>query len=265
MIFFGCPIDIRHLSRIAADQIRRMSHTFYPKPAGKIHFVYFSCARDIDLLTLSLTSLVTLRSHTIGTIYVVADSKGPFSQQQENDLRKILPGLEFLHLGKIDWASVETLKTELSAFAIAASNASAVDFIAKLDSDVLFFDKTKLQEVSICAADFVGDGHYSNYKYAQGGLYFLRAPLAASMVKTVTEDELTRTIEQCGTNAEDQVISALAKRRTCRIWLTRLMLFPNEYEKVDFRKRCVRNEFSSIHFVHQKTDMPVYAKRLGIT
>ena len=265
MFLFGCPIGIRHITRIAGDQVRRLGHRLFPNPAARIHFVYFSCARDVALLTLSLKSLKFLHSDQVGTTYVVVDSKGPFSLEQKTKLTKIIPSLEFLELGQIDWASVVTLKTELQAFAIAARRAQPIDFIAKVDSDILFFSSLKLDEVSICAADFVGDGHYSNYEYAQGGLYLLRAPLAEMLEESVTEQELEHTIAQCRTHAEDQVVSALVRQRTRSVWLTRLMLFPNEYEDANLNGRFVRSEFSAIHFVHRKEDMPGYADRFRMT
>lgn len=264
MIIFGCPIGIRHIARIAGDQVRRLAHRLRPNPAARIHFVYFSCARDMALLTLSLTSLKFLSGDQVGNVYVVVDSKGPFSQEQKSELERIIPSLEFLELGQIDWASLYTLKTELKAFSIAARQAQPIDFIAKVDSDILFFSSLKLDEIRICAADFVGDGHYSNYKYAQGGLYLLRAPLAERL-ETVTEPELEQAISECHTNAEDQVVSALVRQRTKSIWLTRLMLFPNEYDKANLNGRFVRREFSAIHFVHRKEDMPRYAGRFRMT
>lgn len=264
MIIFGCPVGVRHLAHIACDQIRRIWHRFRPGPAGKIHFVYFSCARDIELLRLSLKSLIELQTKQLGTVFVVGDSKGPFSLEQQSELKGIVPNLQFLELGQIDWASIHTLKTEFQAFAIAASQAQPIDFIAKVDSDILFFSNIKLEEVGVCTADFVGDGHYSNYEYAQGGLYLLRTPLAEQL-QNVTEQELMQTITECQTHAEDQVVSALVRRRTPNIWLTRLMLFPNEFDKANLGGRWVRQEFSAIHFVHQKSDMPKYSARLRLS
>ena len=264
MIIFGCPVGVRHLAHIVSDQVRRIYHRFNPRPAGRIHFVYFSCAKDITFLTLSLKSLQLFGGDRIGNIYVVIDSKGPFSAEEQAGLKRIVPNLHFLELGQIDWASIQTLKTELQAFGIAANQAQPIDFIAKVDSDILFFSNLKLNEISVCAADFVGDGHYSNYEYAQGGLYLLRTPLAMQLQK-VNEQELVQTIKECQTHAEDQVVSALVRRRTQNIWLTRLMLFPNEFDKADLDGGWVRKEFSAIHFVHQKNVMPSCATRLGLS
>lgn len=263
MILFGCPVGIRHLSRIIVDQFRRVYHRKCPRPASKIHFVYFSCARDMELLKLSLSSLACLTYSKLGNTFIVVDSKGPFSHDQQAELKGIIQDLIILELGQIDWASVKTLETELKAFGIASNMAQPNDFIAKVDSDILFFDSTKLDEISICSKDFVGDGHYSDYQYAQGGLYFIRAHLAQQLL-SVTTYELEEAISRCRTVAEDQVISALIRQRTNKIWLTRLMLFPNEYEKTNLQRNWVRMEFTAIHFVHRKQDMSIYATQLGI-
>lgn len=263
-MIFGCPIRVKHIPRIAGDQIRRVIACLSNRRMAKIHFVYFSCGRDMPLLTLSLKSLMAIKATCIGSIFVVVDSKGPFSLDQEIALKRICPRLQFLSLGQIDWASIATLHTELRAFSTAARGVDAIDFIAKVDSDILFFSEKKLNEISICQYDFVGDGHYSDYFYAQGGLYFIRAEKALPLSETVNDDELNYAIKLCGSVSEDRVMSMLFSRRSYRIWMTRLMLFPNEYEKSDLRNSWLQREFSAIHFVRRKNDMPSYAKIIGI-
>lgn len=215
------------------------------------------------MLSMSLKSLAGLVGNQARYVAVVEDAKGLFKDEQRLALSKIVPELQFLQLGPIDWASIRTLKTELEAFSIVAAAAKPIDFIAKVDSDILFFSNKKLDEIKVCSADFVGDGHYSGYRYAQGGLYFMRAPLASSFFNSVTEEELQITITEVGTNAEDQVVSALVRRRNIKIWLTRLMLFPNEFERTNLGNAWVKSEFSAIHFVHKKVDMPKFSKLLG--
>lgn len=263
MFLFGHPIGVRHLVHIASDQMRRLLKIRRAKRPGQIHFVYFSCARDIALLKLSLSSLVKLKFSQLGAVYVVVDRKGQFNDLQKDELISICPVLHFLDLGNIDWASVETLSTELQAFDIVSAAADRDDFIAKVDSDILFFSAAKLKEVSFAVEDFVGDGHYSRYEYAQGGLYFVRASLARQLYSSTSDAHLKKTIKRCRTHAEDQIVSALINEQTKSIWLTRLMLFPNEYEKSNINAHWVRQEFSAIHFVHKKSDMPAMAAQLN--
>ncbi len=259
MFIFGCPIRLRHLNRIMSDQLMRIRHRNAASRNNQIHFVYFSCARDMPLLRLSITSLLALGLSCIGKIFVVMDSKGPFSIDQRIELQNLGSPIEFLEFGKIDWASLETLRNEIRAFGIAARDAAPSDFIAKVDSDILFFSGDKLEEICRSEADFIGDGHYSEYRYAQGGLYLMRAPLATMLAASVTELEIERAVDTCGTHAEDQVISSLLMRRAQRPWLTRIMLFPNEFERANLRGRWLRSEFCSIHFVHLKEKMSRYA------
>lgn len=263
MMIFGCPVGVRDVLKIARDQGLRIYHKFQPKPSGKVHMIYFSCAKDIGMLKISLNSLMRLEPEIIGKIYLVVDSKGPFTYEQEGELKKIVPEIEFHHLGKIDWASIDTLKTELKIFGIVADSAKSEDHLAKVDSDILFFNSAKLKESMSSAALFVGDGHYSKYKYAQGGLYLMRKSLAMNLSRA-SQAEILEAIKECGSMAEDLVVSALVRRRTDKIWLTRLMLFPDEYEKTNLSSCWVRKEFCSLHFVHRKIDMPEYARRLDI-
>jgi len=262
MLLFGCPIGFRHIHKIAADQIFRVYHRLFPRPKAQIHLVYFSCARDMPLISISLKSLARLDQAILGNIYIVVDSKGPFSAEEKLALSEICPKVRFLDLGRIDWASLDTLITELKAFGIAAEAAGKNDFVAKIDSDVFFLSDEKLREISVCASDFVGDGHYSSYSYAQGGLYFLRKDLALQLAQSVNLSELASAIEACGTQAEDQVISLLARQRTNNIWLTRIMLFPDEFSIADLSAGWVRQEFSALHFVRQKAEMASYFQRI---
>lgn len=264
MMLFGCPVGVRHVHRIIGDQLRRAWHYFQPKSPTRIHFVYFSCARDMELLKLSLKSLGALQTERVGGIFIVVDSKCPFTPGQQWELKLIAPTIEFIFLGRIDWASIDTLQTELRAFAMVAGKIPSADYVAKVDSDVLFFSRDKLDEVGLCGADFVGDGHYSQYAYAQGGLYFLRASLATALFALATEEEVRKACGALNTLAEDRVVSSLVFQQTHRVWLTRLMLFPNEFEKANYTGAWLRQEFLAIHFVHKKYDMPSYAARLMV-
>ena len=253
MIIFGCPVGFNHIFRIAWDQCLRLVHGFRSKHSGRIHLIYFSYTNDIAMLKMSLVSLMKLDEGILGHVNLVVDSKGPFSRAQEKELEEIVPSIKFHHIGRIDWASIDTL---------VAKTVSAEDYIAKVDSDILFYSSDKLKEILCSNALFVGDGHYSNYKYAQGGLYLMRRSLAMQ-ISCTKQLELFEAINECGSISEDRVISALVKKRTNKIWLTRLMLFPDEYSKANLSGYWVKKEFCSLHFVQHKKDMPEYAKRLS--
>jgi len=262
MHVFGCPVGIRHVHHILRDQVLRFLSIFSNRQRGGVHFVYFSCARDFELISYSLKSLRCLPSDLVKSVLIVMDAKAPFSSEQQAMLKQHCAVCRFENLGNIDWASLDTLKTEIRAFAVAAAEASENDWVAKIDSDVLFFGHQKIKEIATCAFDFVGDGHYSDYSYAQGGLYFLRTPLARSLTSSVSEQELLNTISDLGKNSEDRVMSSLVRRRTENRWLTRIMLFPDELKKADFSGSWLRKEFCCIHFVKGKEQMKDYAMKL---
>lgn len=255
MNIFGCPVGVRNVSYILHDQIHKIKHNLRSKSSTKIHFIYFTCDKDYLLLSMSLTSLVTFNYDFIGSITIIEDKKGPLTNDHKESLKKIYNKITFKEFGNIDWASIETLKSELSAFLEISSNVADNDLIAKIDSDVLFFNSHKLAEVCKSDADFIGDGHYSFYKYAQGGLYLMRATTCRTLAGSLRNNELEVAIKECGTNAEDQVIYKLVSKTTSRIWLTRLMLFPNEFENTSLRNYFVKREFCCIHFVHKKNSM----------
>lgn len=264
MFLLGCPVGVRHLPHIAADQVRRAWHRFTGHSARRLHFVYFSCERDFPLIRLSLASLARMPALLDSTVTVVMDSKGVFSAEHQTQLQELFRDIRFLELGNIDWASLDTLRTELRAFGLVAEGADAGDYIVKIDSDVLLFSPDKLLEIASSGKAFVGDGHYSQYRYAQGGMYFIRQDIAMVLANEVDEPELHDTIHSLGKMSEDRVISKLVTRRTNGIWLTRIMLFPDELTKVDFTNSWLRKEFSAIHFVKGKDTMPDYGRKLGI-
>ena len=259
MFILGCPVSVKQLHHIFKDQVLRIFKLNRSKTKARIHFVYFSCARDINLLKLSLSSLKGIKSEAVARVLVIMDSKSPFTEDQQGELRKIFINLTFLQLGPIDWASLNTLKTEIEAFSLAATGAADSDFIAKTDSDILFFSKYKLDEICANNSDFIGDGHYSSYKYAQGGLYFIRASLAKKLSNAITTPDLQHAIKELGTPAEDRVISKLAKMYSEKTWLTRIMLFPDELRNANFSGRCLQREFAAIHFVKGKEKMEEYS------
>lgn len=268
MFIFGCPVGLRDILHIAKDQFKRFKlKTFENRSHTKIYFIYFSCDKDFSLLKLSLASLEKyVPKDLVAGINIVVDKKAPFTELQKESLENIAKNnrVKFLDIGIIDWASLDTLKTELSAFGITANNLNPEDFIAKIDSDILFFSPDKICEISKCTYDFIGDGHYSGYSFAQGGMYFIRAKIANKLSYEIDEFELKNITEYVGTMAEDVVIYSLIKKITRKIWLTRAMIFPDELRKVNFNSKWTRQEFAAIHFVHKKELMQQYAKLLRI-
>ncbi|CAN0601570.1 unnamed protein product, partial [Ectocarpus sp. 12 AP-2014] len=132
---------------------------------SKLHLVYFSYREDFEYLAISLRSLSRLSDVGIASLTIVEDVRLPFTDLMRSELTAIFPELNFSRLGKIDWASVDTLQTELTAFYEASLDAGPDDFIVKVDSDVLFLSSGLINLIRRSSFNFVGDGHYCDYQY----------------------------------------------------------------------------------------------------
>ena len=260
MIIFNTPIPAKHVLKTFMDWSTQCLMTLADKPSSgqKIHFVYFSYQPDFHYLMLSLKSLLCSIDHElIGSINVFIDQKAPFSEPQTKALQAIYEEAIFHKVEHFDWASIESTFEELKCFDKVSANANAKDLIAKVDSDILFFKSTKLKRLLFSNYACIGDGHSEQYKFMQGGLYLLRKSLLDKIIQDVDLDTVSKVGAQLNTNAEDRIISKLASEKT-NVLMTRLMLFPSEYQQLNYLSTFNRWDFICGHFVKDKERMQSY-------
>lgn len=256
----GFPLALRRIPHVAFDWARHPLRLLQSGPIRPLHLAYFSCERDYDLLCVSLLSVVRIESALpLHSVTVVIDEKAPFSVSQRATLQNICSRIRFCDsIGEIHDRSTKTIRTELNAFGDIAAHSGPDAVIAKVDSDVLFFSPHKLRHILCSRCDFIGDTHWTNGAFVQGGLYLLSTRLAAALAKNTSDKRIAAACRATGSCAEDRVISALAKSHQPRMWLTNLMLFPTEYERVRLDTFFIQREFSAIHFFGCKSAMPHY-------
>ncbi|AFS38151.1 hypothetical protein [Alteromonas macleodii] len=257
MLIFNVPIKASDSFRIVADWISNLVIKPVKKNANaKFHFVYFSYKPDFDYLNLSIQSLVNhIDSEKIGSVNLFVDQKAPFNTNQIDKLKKICPKLAIHRVYEFAWASTETTMAEITSFLKVCENAEEHDFIVKVDSDILFFRNKRLSRMLTSKYDAVGDGHHLQYKYAQGGLYMIRAAVIRDVFNTIEKKHVKEVELHCGTKGEDRVISTLLAQAESPFYLTRLMLFPDEYKIMKKLPKLVRWEFCAKHFVKDKHNM----------
>jgi glycosyltransferase involved in cell wall biosynthesis len=147
---------------------------------------------------LSLNSLRVLAFEHIGRTHLFIDKEDPLHDRQIEQIKATKLAVEInLHDRVTGWGA-HTIINQLKAFRDVASNLKPHDYLAKLDSDILFLNPYVFKKALKANADLVGSrGGSDLFSYTQGGCYFLRASAILGIgVPTNAEigDSIRRTI-----------------------------------------------------------------------
>ncbi len=94
----------------------------------------------------------------------------------------------------------------------------------------------------------VGDGHYVNFEYCQGGLYFLKADAVGKILAATPIDTFANVLGAANINVEDIAAHHMAQRAGLRIWLAFFMMFPDEYDNAGGLTPYQRRKFACLHY-----------------
>lgn len=250
------PTIIRHFP----EHLRSIIYKTYLKittgvPQGRIHLVYFSCRKHYKYLRVSLRSLARLNAPYVGSVYLYIDSNDPLTDEQIGELDSIALDTVVVPTSAIKGWGVGMVSIEISAFAEVAGKAQQGDYIAKVDSDIAFVSDRIFEYVLRSGCDLVGDGPYINYKYAQGGMYFLNARIIPEIAQYQGDKLREIMTEELQTRAEDVAISALLSRHTDNVWLTKFLMFPEEMHNKGGFDAVRSSAVTALHFVQDKEKM----------
>jgi len=262
MLISNVPIKASHIHIILFDWLKNLfMFSSLKHKNAKFNFVYFSYQPDFEFLYLSIKSLVdTQGQNDLRNIYVFVDQKAPFNDNELNQLKTLSNVITFLPVYNFSWASTATTMAEISSFQQVMIHAEIDDFIVKVDSDIVFFKNSKLTRLLTSKHLVIGDGHHLDYKYAQGGLYMFRKHVGERILCDVDEKTIIACEKQCDNKGEDKVLSTLFSNGNFPFYLTRLMLFPDEYSQIRKLNRFLRWEFCCGHFVKDKDNMKTINK-----
>lgn len=222
------------------------------KSKGKIYPVYFSCGNHFKYLFISLKSLEEIGSKCIGNVYLYIDKDDFISGKQKVKLKKLSLDVVIRKTKyKMSWGGLKLIKNELEAFEEVHSEIRSEDYIAKVDSDIVFISDFIFKYVLASGKDLVGEGAFTNYKYSQGGLYFLKSRFVPNITK-YTDKNFKVEDPKVG---EDKFIFNLVQRNTDSIWLTKFMMFREEFDKIKEITGEWKKKFSVIHFADCKNKM----------
>lgn len=210
---------------------------------------YFSCQSYFRYLYCALHSLTLVARDIRFEVIVFSDTEQPLSADQIDALGELIPGIRVIPWPKsMGWGATQ-IGWIWKAYALAAEGAADDDVIARVDSDVYFFNDRIFRAVERSSADLIGDGHFVDFKYCQGGCYFFRAKAVRQIGAFLQQRSLSDELDAAGINVEDIAADHFAKANGQRIWMTWFMMFPDELRNAGGLNRWQRWKFSCLHFV----------------
>lgn len=247
---FRLPTRIRHAPKFAQQLLERSWILNRPAPVERtFHLCFFSCQSYFRYLYCSLHSLVKHAHNVPIKVLVFSDEEMPLSTAQVEAILNLIPNARVIPWPKsMGWGATQ-ISWIWRAYNLAAEDAGDNDIIARVDSDVFFFNDRIFQAVARSDADFIGDGHYVNFEYGQGGCYFFRAAAVRKIIAMLESSPIEDLLSEIDIVVEDIAAFHFAKRLKLKIWLTWFMMFPDELKNAGGLTAWQRWKFSCAHFV----------------
>ena len=245
------PIRIKQFPAFAQQVTQRSRVLAQPLTAQPtFHLCYFSCQSYFKYLYCALHSLKAIGGSFRYRVIVFSDTDMPLSAAQIAALHKLMP--ECLTVQpwpkSMGWGATQ-IGWIWRAYALALEGAKEGDIIARIDSDVFFFNDRIFQAVQRSDADMVGDGHYVRLEFCQGGCYFFKAPAVRKILQMLEREPLEQVVQEIDPVVEDVAATHFARRLGLKVWLTWFMMFPDELRNAGGLTRWQRWKFSCAHFV----------------
>jgi hypothetical protein len=220
-----------------------------PRRQPVFRLCYFSCHSYFAYLYCALHSLVETVKDVKYEVLVFNDNDMPISGAQADVLRALVPGLRVVPWPKSMGWGAEQIGWIWKAYAMATEGAHEDDIVARVDSDVFFFNNRIFRAVERSDADFIGDGHFVDFEYCQGGAYFFRVHAARKVLALLQQHELPALLKAGNVGVEDMAAMYFAKRLALKVWMTWFMMYPDELRNASGLTAWQRFKFSCLHFV----------------
>jgi hypothetical protein len=244
------PIRIKHLPQFIRQMFIRERILELPDSGERIfHLCFFSCQSYFRYLYCSLHSLALHAKEVKIKILVFSDDEMPLSSAQIEALRLLMPDIRVIPWPKsMGWGATQ-IGWIWKAYQLAADGVADGDFIARVDSDVFFFNDRIFKLAARSDADLIGDGHYVDFRYCQGGCYFFRASAVRKITAMLEQESIEQVVTEIDPVVEDVAASHFAKRLGLKIFMTWMMMFPDELRNAGGLTSWQRWKFSCAHFV----------------
>ena len=249
------PIRLKQLPNFLNDQLERRQILKQRKQTKRVfHLCFFSCESYFDYLYCSVYSLVKCLPKFEYKVYVFSDTDMPLTEEQTIKLIQLCPGLEVIPWPKSMGWGAQQIANIWKAYGYAAKDAAEEDIIARVDSDVFFVNDRIFRLVERHDADLIGDGHFVDFKYSQGGCYFFKASAVRKIIQLIEEEGIDELVADLDVDVEDVAATAFARRLKLKVFLTWFMGFPNELDNNKWFIGWLKYKFSCLHFVMKNKD-----------
>ena len=244
------PITLKQLPKLIGGLLsREFVLRKNPDSPTTFHLCFFSCSSYFNYLICSLHSLKRQQGEFKFKVYVFSDLDQPFEEAQVEKIRKLFPEAEVIPWPKsMGWGG-EQISNIWNAYKYVAEQANEMDIIARVDSDVFFFNDRIFHMVSATDADLIGDGHFIGFRYVQGGCYFFRVSAVREICDEIHSHGMENLLKAGKINVEDAAAYYFSRRLKQRVWMTWFMMFPDEYKNSGGLSWSARFKFSCLHFV----------------
>lgn len=244
------PIRVRQLPSFLKATLKRRKILLKPVVADKTFYLcFFSCHSYFRYLYCSLHSLTQHAKSISYKILIFNDEDQPLSSAQIKVIEELIPGTQIIPWPKSMGWGAKQIESIWAAYGLAAKDASEGDIIARVDSDVFFFNDTIFNAVSRSEADLVGDGHFVDFRYCQGGCYFFKVDAVRKINMMIASEGIDHLLKGVDVVVEDVAAHHFAKKLELKIWLTWFMMFPDELKNAGSLTPWYRWKFSCLHFI----------------
>jgi hypothetical protein len=249
-IRFRIPVRIRQFPRFVGQTLERSLILRRPlSNSPTFHLCFFSCQSYFKYLYCSLHSLTQHAQGIRFKVLVFSDEDMPLSAAQIDAIKALIPETRVIPWPKsMGWGATQ-IGSIWRAYGLAAEGVANNDIIARVDSDVFFFNDRIFRAVARSEADLIGDGHYVNFEYTQGGCYFFRASAVRKINAVFDVEPIDSILKEIDIVVEDIAAHHFAKRLGLKIWMTWFMMFPDELRNAGGLTAWQRWKFSCLHFV----------------
>ncbi len=244
------PIRIKQFPRFIRQSYER-SVVLNRKASADttFHLCFFSCHSYFRYLYCSLHSIVEHMQGISFRVIVFSDEEQPLSSAQIETIKVLIPNVQVIPWPKSMGWGEEQIGWIWKAYELAADGVPDSDYIVRIDSDVFFFNDRIFRAVANSNADFIGDGHFVDFEYCQGGCYFFRVSAVNIIVKMLHQVTLQKALVGISIVVEDVAAYYFSKALNLEIWQTWFMMFPDELRNAGALTGWQRWKFSCVHFV----------------
>lgn len=249
---FRVPIRIRQWPAFFVQTLQKqLLLSKPPRYTPTFHLCYFSCHSYFKYLYCALHSLTLHLGSVRYKVHIFNDEEQPLSARQIAAIQRLMPGAEVMTWPKSPGWGLKQIGSIWNAYARVAEAARDEDFVVRVDSDVFFFNDAIFRAATNSDADLIGDGHFDNFEFVQGGCYFFKAGAVRRIMAEIAKHGLPMLLSELTQVADDRATRVLAERLRLKTWMTWFIMFPNELRHEGGLTSWARWKYSCLHSINK--------------